>query len=321
MNVAIVTEGFEGTGYGHLTRCLSVSQAFGERKISPLYIANCDENGKSFAGNVNLLQLNWLNNSEKLLAIIKDFDAVIIDSYLAPPELYDKISKTAKKAAYIDDYLRIDYPPGTIINGTVGAEDLPYNKSNGIHEYLLGVDYMPVRKEFWDTESRENNNKEITDVLISFGGQDTLGLGLHTLDLLLGKYPGLNYHLIIGAADSTLNKNKGYGDNVNFYSMLSAKEMLELMLKCDLAVSAAGQTTYELARVGVPAIVIGIADNQKFNIKGWVKKGFLKKELWYNQPGLQEEIISQFNYLAQHRIYRSYCDGQGPRRICRELLD
>ena len=48
MKVAIITEGLQGTGYGHLTRCLSIYQAFEEKGIIPLYIANCDENGKKF---------------------------------------------------------------------------------------------------------------------------------------------------------------------------------------------------------------------------------------------------------------------------------
>lgn len=50
--------------------------------------------------------------------------------------------------------------------------------------------------------------------------------------------------------------------------------MLSLMLKCDIAVTAAGQTTYELARIGLPTIAIGVVENQKFNIDGWLEIGF-----------------------------------------------
>lgn len=147
MKVAIITEGFNGTGYGHLTRCLSLYQAFEEKNIIPLYIANCDEDGKKFIGNVNLLQFDWLNNAEKLYNTINDYDIAIIDSYLAPLEIYEKIHKNVKKAVYFDDYLRLNYPPGVIVNGAIGAEKLPYKKMTDICIYLALNIYL-LEKNF-----------------------------------------------------------------------------------------------------------------------------------------------------------------------------
>ncbi len=48
-----------------------------------------------------------------------DDDIVIIDSYHAPLEFYQKIAKTTALAIYIDDNNRIDYPDGTVVNGTI----------------------------------------------------------------------------------------------------------------------------------------------------------------------------------------------------------
>lgn len=50
MKVIILTEGTRTTGYGHLTRCQSIYQAFEEKGIIPVYIANCDERGKEILG-------------------------------------------------------------------------------------------------------------------------------------------------------------------------------------------------------------------------------------------------------------------------------
>ncbi len=138
MKAAIISEGLQGTGYGHLTRCLSIYQAFEEKNITPLFIANCDEEGKQFIPNVNFRQLNWIENTDEreLIEQVKDFVIVVIDSYLAPLEIYKKIYKTVNKVVYIDDYLRLDYPPGAIVNGTIGAENLPYKKDKD-HQYLL----------------------------------------------------------------------------------------------------------------------------------------------------------------------------------------
>ncbi|MBI5807009.1 MAG: UDP-2,4-diacetamido-2,4,6-trideoxy-beta-L-altropyranose hydrolase [Ignavibacteriales bacterium] len=320
MKVAIITEGFHGTGYGHLTRCLSIYQAFEEKNIIPLLIANCDENGKKFIPCVNLFQLNWLENTSELIREIKDFDIAVIDSYLAPIEIYEKIYKSVKKVIYIDDYIRLDYPPGIIANGTIGAENLPYKKDDQ-HNYLLGIDYMPLRKEFWDVDVQDRKNTEIKNVLITFGGQDFRELTFPVLDSLISTYPALNFHVIKPIRRNNTESNY-YRNNVTFYSSLNAKEMLNLMLKADLAVTAAGQTTYELARIGVPTVAIGVAENQKYNIKGWKNEGFIGKENWYFQDDLFVSIGHQFNaFLNSGLIYlKNYCDGQGARRIVQETL-
>lgn len=320
MKVAIITEGFNGTGYGHLTRCLSLYQAFEEKNIIPLYIANCDEDGKKFIGNVNLLQFDWLNNAEKLYNTINDYDIAIIDSYLAPLEIYEKIHKNVKKAVYFDDYLRLNYPPGVIVNGAIGAEKLPYKKDDR-HMYLLGVEYIPLRKEFWDVKPIKKENKEISDVLITFGGQDIRNLTFQILELLLGNYTKLNYHVIIPSNNYT-SRISEYPKNVCFYNSLTAKEMLSLMLKCDIAVTAAGQTTYELARIGLPTIAIGVVENQKFNIDGWLEIGFLSNKLWFSDINLAVNFKKEFDifYNQKNKNRVIYCDGNGARRIVRKLV-
>ena len=71
-----------------------------------------------------------------------------------------------------------------------------------------------------------------------------------------------------------------FGDGVTVVApsreLVDAAGMLELMLDADICISAGGQTTYELARVGVPTVCVCFADNQRFNIKGLSDGGFLE---------------------------------------------
>lgn len=318
MKVAIITEGFQGTGYGHLTRCLSICQAFEEEGIAPVFIANCDEQGKTFIPNVNLLQLNWIENEKELLKIIDGFDIAIIDSYLAPLNVYENIYRTVKKAVYLDDYIRLDYPAGTIVNGAIAAENIPYKKDEK-HDYLLGINFTPLRKEFWDVDIPKKAKKEIKNILITFGAQDIRNLTAEVLNFLINDFPQFNYHIIYGKRDETkASDNK----NVHYYSGLNAYEMLALMLNSDLAISAAGQTTYELARLGLPAIAIGTAENQKYNLQGWVAEGFIKKEIWWNENNLFEMIGEQLTDYINLNISNGkiFCDGQGARKIRSYLI-
>lgn len=320
MKVAIITEGYQGTGYGHLTRCLSIYQAFEERDITPLYIANCDEEGKKFIPNVNLLQINWLVKSEELIDTITDFDIAVIDSYLAPRELYERIYKTVKKSIYIDDYLRLAYPPGIIVNGTIGAENLPYKKDNE-HEYLLGIDYMPLRKEFWDVaqDSKKNANGVPENVLITFGGQDIKNMTERMIKFLNEHFPSFLVHAVIG------NNRKleiASFKNVKLYNNLTAKEMKNLMISCDVAISSASQTVYELFKCHVYTIAIGVADNQKNNISGLINGGIINCAFWYDDIDLFDKIKNQLSNLKVHKNKINYTKEEfnGARKIIQNIL-
>ncbi|MBN1637370.1 MAG: UDP-2,4-diacetamido-2,4,6-trideoxy-beta-L-altropyranose hydrolase, partial [Ignavibacteriales bacterium] len=186
--------------------------------------------------------------------------------------------------------------------------------------YLLGIDYMPMRKEFWDVELKRKTN-EIKNILLTFGGQDVNGLTYNILNTLINRYPHLNYHIIKGSLNNNSRNEKKYSSNVKFYFSLSAKEILELMLDTDIAITACGQTTYELARVGVPSIGIATADNQKYNLEGWYNVGFFKEEIWYND-NYTNNVLGLFSeYLTTNIEKISYCDGQGSRRIVKFLLN
>jgi spore coat polysaccharide biosynthesis predicted glycosyltransferase SpsG/RimJ/RimL family protein N-acetyltransferase len=318
LKVAIITEGLIGTGSGHITRCVAINQAFNEVGIIPYFIVNCDDETKPFIQDVHFIHLDWLNNIQKLLKIINGFDFVFIDSYLAPLEVYQKISTTVKNIIYLDDYLRLDYPPGIIINGTVGAENFPYKKKDD-SLYLLGINFIPIRKEFWDVNVIKKNISEIKNILITFGSQDNLSITYPILNFLLEKFPKFNYQIILGNKKKGINTDK---KNVTYHYTLNAQEMIAIMQNTDIAITAAGQTTFELARLGVPTIAIGVADNQYLNIKGWREVDFIDDEIWFNDVDILGKIKKQLlEYINKNcSAKKILCDGQGARRIIQATI-
>jgi RimJ/RimL family protein N-acetyltransferase len=59
--------------------------------------------------------------------------------------------------------------------------------------------------------------------------------------------------------------------------------MAELMTASDIAVSAAGQTLFELARCGVPTIAVGVAENQRHNLEGFTDAGVCYNAGWWGE--------------------------------------
>ena len=102
--------------------------------------------------------------------------------------------------------------------------------------------------------------------------------------------------------------------------------MKQVMLESDVAISAGGQTLYELARVGVPTIGICVAENQLGNLKGWGKAGFLEYAGWYKKSDLMKELKRSLEYLEDASVRKSkskagkeFIDGKGGFRVIDEI--
>jgi UDP-2,4-diacetamido-2,4,6-trideoxy-beta-L-altropyranose hydrolase len=319
MNVCILTEGGNDIGYGHITRCTSIYQGFEKSAIESQFIVNGDNYAKRMLEGLNCQVFDWLSNRERLFAILKNTDIVFIDSYLADCELYESVSLLIKTAVYFDDTERIEYPRGIILNGTVGAEEMYLPRRKEI-SYLLGTKFTPLRESFWDTPFKAIT-PQLRNVLITLGGTDQQAQIERLLELLAKKFADLTYHIVLpfqGIADCCFPKDL----RIKTYLNLDEKEMRDLMLKCDICISAGGQTIYELVRVGVPTIGVCFADNQRLNLQGWHKRGVVECLGWYNDDNFFEKAVSAVNrfMLYEERFNRSeigkkYMDGQGVKRI------
>lgn len=321
MKVFILTEGGKDIGLGHITRCTSIYQAFEEVDIQPQLIVNSNETVQDLLKDKNCKVFDWLNDSKSLFATVENADIVFIDSYMADYDLYEKISNIVKKAVYFDDEIRINYPKGFVLNGAIGAEQMPYPKKKGI-TYLLGYQYAPLRREFWDVPAKSIRDN-IETAMITFGGADMHNLTPKVLKLLIDAYPKLLKKVIVAKCFKNIAEIERLKDNnTELIYYPDTAEMKKVMLESDIAISACGQTLYELARVGIPTIGICVAANQLQNIEGWQKLGLLEYIGWYSDENLEQRLKSSLRYLANKRIRmhiseirKEVIDGQGHKRI------
>ena len=326
MKVFIITEGGKDIGFGHITRCLSLYQAFEERRIKLKFIVNADNSIEGILINVNYKKFNWFKERNKIFKIIENADIVIIDSYLADVSFYKKLSELVKIAIYIDDNKRLDYPRGIVVNGNIYAKELDYPKRDGI-VYFLGPKYIPLRKEFWEVPEKEIK-EEIESIMVTFGGDDARNMTPKILRFLKKKYPKIKRNVIIGKSFNNIDEIKKEADyNTKLIYHPNAQKIKEIMLESDIAISAGGQTLYELARVGVPTIGICVVNNQLENIKEWDKIGFLEYAGLYNKRNIITKIDKLLKILenikirkSKSKIGRKFVDGQGAKRIIKYML-
>ena len=326
MKVTILTEGGRDIGYGHITRCTSVYQAFEERGIKSQLIVNGDETIEDLLKGKYYKIFNWLDDQQLLFEILDNVNIVFIDSYLAEHDIYERISEQVETAVYFDDDLRIDYPKGFVLNGAIFAEQLPYPKKEDVTN-LLGTMYTPIRREFWDTPPKLIR-REVEMLMVTFGGSDMCNVTPKVQKVLNKTYPYLQKKIIVTRFFANMSEVKKLRDkNTELIYEPDAIELKEIMQECDIAISAGGQTLYELARVGVPTIGICIAQNQLQNLKGWSKSGFLEYIGWYKDKDIQSKLIAALEKTKSYnkriscsKKTRELIDGKGSRRICDTLL-
>lgn len=326
MKILIITEGSREIGFGHITRCTSIYQAFEDRGEAPVFIVNGDESAKSLFAGKKAEIFDWTKEIGRLESIIEKADIIAVDSYTAGIEFYRKFCSASKTVLFIDDFNRLEYPGGTVLNGTIYAEEIPYKLKNAL-KYLLGVKYMPLRREFWKTKEPAIKNN-IETIMVTFGGDDFGNVTPKVLKFLCAKYPGISKKVVIGGGFRNKAEIKAAADkNTELVENLDASEMAQLMASVELAISAGGQTLYELAAVGVPAISVQVADNQKHNVEGWEKAGFTKHVGNHKDPGLIDNITAAIRFyegkeerIRSSAIGRAFCDGRGCERVIKIIL-
>lgn len=321
-NIFILTEGGGNTGMGHISRCLSVYQAFEKRGYRPQLIINGATEVSRVLNGIRYHLFDWINEEEKMKVLIRNADVVLIDSYKCPQVLYQQIAYLCSKAVFIDDNIRLEYPSGIVVNGVMGAEKLNYPIRTDI-DYLLGAQYAFLRSAFWDIPSR-NINSEVKSAMISCGGND-VGLSSRITKIVKEQFPALKISVVV--KDILQSEIDYIQEHANVFAGLGADDMKKLMNESDIAITAAGQTTYELCRMGTPFVALLTADNQAYSIANFFKNGLVQEAIKPDDEKFEELLISQVKHLIDPDVRKKIAqkmqiciDGSGSVKLADYIL-
>ena len=255
-------------GTGHIMRCLSLADAFREQGIDAAFIAaGADMRPLIQKRGYECLVLDsaYDRMEEELPALLRLLDArrpacVILDSYFVTPD-YMRAVRTKAPLVYMDDLNAFDYPADVVVNYNLYSRAAAYPSDRYC---LLGPQYAPLRQQFRRLVPYVVRERA-EGVLFSTGGTDPYHIALRCVEYLRENPPEVNtvYHLILGAMNQDAGQIRGTAAGLPYIILhQQVTDMCGLMRKCDIAVSAAGTTLYELCACGVPAVTYVLADNQ-----------------------------------------------------------
>lgn len=318
----ILTEGGQGSGLGHISRCCSLYWAWQKRcGFSCWLIGDGGEEIEAALGDVQGRRIPWRQQPELLKPWLSRRPFVLIDSYHLSVETYTYLYQHAHTVLCLDDCQQFKYPDAHYLNGALFSERLPYPPG----EHLLGSTYLPLRPPFWSAVKKPVK-AQVERLFVSFGGGDFQGFTGRLLPLLLDYSETWQIELIIGPFFRERERLLQHRlPRVNYLISPDASAMARAMDRSDLALATAGQTLYELAAWGVPTLAILAADNQKANARAWQEAG-LVYYLGEGDDGLErrlEKALNLFDYSRRRQASaagRKYVDGQGALRVVDWIL-
>src|SRR3990172_8325090 len=263
-------------GTGHVMRCLALAQVWQTHGGTVVFISRCDSPAlreRIVAGGADLVLLAPDDSIEMdientLVQLAQRKDAVLVlDGYHFGFEQQEILRVAGHPLLVIDDTAHLErYRADILLNQNLGASALEY-RCDPETTRLLGPAYAMLRPEFVRWRRRFRSVRGVArKILVTLGGSDPSNFTVRAIDALAQlSTPGLEVRVVVGPANPRLAELKARADKFapRIQILSPVADMAELMAWADLAVSASGTTSWELACLGLPALTVVMADNQR----------------------------------------------------------
>ncbi|AAZ18516.1 probable polysaccharide biosynthesis protein [Psychrobacter arcticus 273-4] len=294
-----------------------------------------DDVGKSIKGNIKLAHADWLGATQQedaqycidLLGLIKP-DWLVIDHYAIDISWEKALHPYCKKLMVIDDLGDREHLGDLLLDQNYGSTVEKYKKLVPKDcKILAGTTFALLRPEFalWRDYSlkRRKDNREVKSILITLGGVDPDNYTGKILKYLAKTEldPKIVITVVMGVTAPHLQsvKHQAADMPVKTTVKVNVSNMAELMSNADLAIGAAGATTWERCCLGVPTIQLVIAENQRQIAEYLAVDGVVKLIKDVNE--LTHLVINVKHWVLPIVIRaQSVADGLGAERVISYML-
>jgi len=275
-NLIIRADASVQIGTGHVMRCLALAHAWQERSGQAIFVmadtSSALENRLIMEG-MRVVHLSGvaggLEDATLTIDIAQKFNAqwVVVDGYHFGKD-YQKLIKDAKlNLLFIDDYGHADYYyADLVLNQNISADIDLYPSREIYTKLLLGTEYVLLRREFWLWRNWQRETQSVANkILVTLGGSDPDNVTLKAIQSLqLLSMDGLEVIVIIGGSNPhhQILQQEISTSKLIIILRQNVNNMPELIAWADISIAAGGSTNWELAFMGLPSIVITLAENQ-----------------------------------------------------------
>lgn len=328
-------------GTGHVMRCLALAEAWRGRGGGAILISRCESvalRARIESSGTTLVSLEPGNSVDADLQFIlhqlAEHEAAVLalDGYHFDSQQQQALKIPGHPLLVIDDNAHLSaYHADILLNQNLGAAQLNY-RCDPETALLLGPSFALLRPEFLNWRRRFRCVRTIgRRILVTLGGSDPGNFTLRVIEAV-GRLdtPGIEVRVVVGPANPYLTALEKAVDEsaVAIELWRDVSDMGSLMAWADITVSAGGTTCWELACLGLPALVVPLADNQRRIAHELDAAGVVQNLGWHEEVSderlavaLENLLYASYRRLSMSDKGRWLVDGRGAERVVEVLLE
>lgn len=326
-------------GTGHLMRCLALAQAWQVQGKRVIFITACNNDSlcrRLTDENFEVVSLpaSYPDPVDKDITLSRLTNAssawVALDGYHLDTTYQRYLKAAGHRLLVIDDTAHLnEYCTDILLNQNINADQLTYSLPPTAH-CLLGLRYALLRREFWPWRGQPHHiSQTVRRILVTLGGSDPDNQTLKVMQALQRlAFDGLEVVVVVGGSNPHLSQLKAVAaaSSLNFRLVHNVRNMPDLMAWADVTISAGGSTCWELAFMGLPQVIIVLADNQRGMAQSLSETGLALNLGWFEQVTEADiinallDLINEDGRRQMSRQGQMLVDGRGSHRVL-EVMD
>lgn len=333
MRVLLRADASPTQGTGHVMRCLTLAEALYKRNHEVFLMTNASG-------------ISWLDDAiyKSAVQVLRcerddiDFnfvnsvapDWVVVDSYKIPSWKISTLTNVVRTLAIIDGDDR-GIKATAFLDQNLGAE-LTHQAEVENLSYLAGIEFVLIRdallleKKPLPTTLNESSESSETklNLVAMMGGSDPTGSILEVCKIVSDIPHHVKVSLVVDEKwESSVKSTLSCESNVNVIAPTS--ELSNILAHADLAISAAGTSSWEICTLGIPSVLVAVVDNQLKTMEALFSAGLALglDATGSNKANLSDSLRTQIMSLISNKQLRKqitrHCldmfDGKGKDRV------
>lgn len=332
------TAGSPDLGHGHLHRCLALADALAAAGIDVTFTINdtakdaadslwgnrfrtvCVETG---TGTALASEMELTAELARLQVVFQaGVDWLIVDHYQRDARYEAEARGWARNIIAIDD-LRRPHAADIVVDAAPGRLSTDYAMLAPDALRLCGAAYAFLKPGFADLRAaygdRDVSSGRKLSLLVSLGGTDPQDILPSLLRMLAPVGQVAEIAVVVSRAAKNLARIRNAAADIGATLLVDHNDMPSLLARTDIAIGAGGVSALERCCLGVPSLLLQIAENQADTIAGLVEAGAAERVDWpISGNALVAATMALLNdkerCAAMAAAGRQLCDGRGASR-------
>lgn len=297
-------------GTGHVMRCLTLATAVREKGMEAVFVSRAnkgniiqaiEDQGHQVAvlgknsqepygehpappAHAGWLASDWRRDARTTYTVASEANAawLVVDHY-ALDSAWEKLARPeGVRLMVIDDLADRPHLADILLDQNAGREASDYVDLVPVNcDLMIGPAYAILRPEFAKLRpqalSRRGNLARPESLLVTLGGTDSENVTCRVLDALEAApaAAGLKISVIMGKSAPHIEAVRARAASMPMHVEVAVgvTDIADRMMQADLCIGAAGSTAWERCALGLPTLLLVLAENQRAGTMALVTSG------------------------------------------------